>query len=414
MLVNLTQPEFEALQKLLNSAQTLLWATSGGLMDGMIPEAGMAAGLLRVIRAEQASINVVTVDFNPDNTTTAQVAERVAANVARQIEDPASIEHEYCISGGQTYISRLEPNEEINAVATLDKQGPQEVLLDSSMRLEGDVRSGQVMFNCINEQPRIASDAIEVAVAMTGLNKGGVQAINGTDTKKIFSHEIGGIVQRVGDSIRQFDVGDRVVGFSFDHLSTHQVVPAMMLQKLQDQETILDTVGLPMPYTTALHGLKTLAAVQRDERVLILEGTAPVSGAAIEVSHLLGAIPYVATSSQEEAERVIQHFRLGRDQVFASEEELLMFLLRYSHGNNMDVVFSSAATSESTAREAWRTISASGRFVSYGKKSAHKRTAIDPVPFSRGASYCSYDIIGLYKQNPVAVSSLLAETIKLS
>ncbi|XP_014550227.1 hypothetical protein COCVIDRAFT_31971 [Bipolaris victoriae FI3] len=412
MLANLTQPEFEAIQKVLNSAQTLLWATSGGLLDGVIPEAGMAAGLLRVIRAEQASINVVTVDFNPDNTTTAQVAERVAANVARQIEDPTSIEHEYCISGGQAYISRLEPNEEVNAIETLDKQGPQEILLNPNMRLKGDVRSGQLIFNCIDEQPTVASDAVEVAVAMTGLNKEGVRAINGTDTNTIFSHEIGGIVQRVGDSIQDFDVGDRVIGFSFDHLSTHQVVPAKMLQKLRKGESILEMVGLPMPYTTALYGLKTLAAVRRDERVLILEGTALVSRAAIEVLHLLGAIPYVATSSPEEAECITKHFKLGRDQVFASEEELLIFLHRYSHGTNLDVVFSSAATSETTAREAWRTISASGRFVTYGKKSAHRRTAVDPVPFSRGSSYFSYDIVDLYKQNPAVVSSLLAETIK--
>ncbi|EOA86100.1 uncharacterized protein SETTUDRAFT_161582 [Exserohilum turcica Et28A] len=412
MLVNLTQPEFEALQKLLDSAHTLLWATSGGLLDGKIPEAGMAAGLLRVIRAEQASINVVTIDFNPDNTTTAQAADSVAANVARQIEDPARVEHEYCISGGQTYISRLEPNEEVNVVATLDKQGPEEVLLDANMRLEGDVRSGQVVFNRINEQPRIASDAVEVAVTMTGLNKEGVQVINGTDTSTLFSHEISGIVQRLGDSVRQFSVSDRVVGFSFDHLSTHQVVPAKMLQKLDEEESTLDMVGLPMPYATALHGLKTLAAVQRGERVLILEGTAPVSGAAVEVSYLLGAIPYVATASREEAERVTQQFRLGRDQVFASEEELFMFLRRYSHRSDVDVVFSSAATHESATREAWRTISSYGRFVSYGKKSAHKRTAIDPVPFSRGANYYSYDIVDLYNQKPVVVASLLAETIK--
>ncbi|KAF1934915.1 reducing type I polyketide synthase [Clathrospora elynae] len=413
VLPNLTSAEFDAIKKLTDGAQTLLWATSGGLLSGQIPEAGMVSGLLRVIRAEQASISAVSVDFDPQNTTTAQAAEMIAEKVSRHIEDPSGIEHEYCVSNGQTYISRLVPNEKVNAIATFDKQGPQEMLFDPGMRLKGQVQSGRVLFSQVGEGLNLAPGAVEVLVAMTGMNQEDIQVINGSDISTIFSHEMGGVVQRIGDSVQSVAVGDRVVGFSFDHLSTHQIVSERMIQKLDEEDSMAEMVSLPMAYATALHGLRTLAGVQRGERVLILEGTGPVSGAAIEVSYLLGAIPYVATASKEEAELVTQRFRLGRDQVFSSNEGLLSFLRRYSHGSDIDVVFSSGSTAESAAREAWRTISPFGRYLSYGRKNVLKRNAVDPVPFHRGANYYSFDVADLYKLKPAVMSSLLAETVKL-
>lgn len=181
----------------------------------------------------------------------------IAEKVSRHIEDPSGIEHEYCVSNGQTYINRLVPNEKANVIVTFDKQGPQEILFDPGMRLKGEVQSGRVLFSQVGEAPSLASDAVEVVVAMTGLNWEDVQVINGSDISTVFSHEMGGVVQRIGDSVRSVAVGDRVVGFSFDHLSTHQVVSETMIQKLDEEDSMAEMVGLPMAYATALHGLKT-------------------------------------------------------------------------------------------------------------------------------------------------------------
>jgi NADPH:quinone reductase-like Zn-dependent oxidoreductase len=413
ILFNLSEAEFAALQKVVDTAKTLLWATAGGLLSGQNPECAMASGMMRVIRAEQVSIDAITVDFDPETTTTMQAAEDIAFKADRQIQGNSPVEHEYCVSDGITYISRLLPNAGVNASANIDSQQLQDTTFDPDMHLEGRIQAGKVVFEETKEISDLTPDSLEVKLSLAGLNRESVQVINGSDISTVFSHEIAGTVERIGNSVQGLAIGDRVVGLNLGALSNHQIVSDIMVQKVHDDESLAEMVSLLMPYATALHGLKSLAGVQRGEKVLILESTGLVSGAAIEVCYLLGAMPYVVVSGKDEAQSVLQRHSVGKDQIFSSQQELLAFLRRYDNGSDIDVVFSSGWTSETTAREAWRSISAFGRFVNHGRKKVLERGAIDPVPFHRGANYHAFDIVDVYKRKPVVVSNLLKEIVKL-
>ena len=98
-------------------------------------------------------------------------------------------------------------------------------------------------------------------------------AINGADYATNSSQEIGGVVRCVGSKVNHLKAGDRVVGFRFDKFSTYQRVPASHLNKIESTESLKEAVAVLMAYGTALYGITSLAQVEPDNSVLILQGT---------------------------------------------------------------------------------------------------------------------------------------------
>ncbi|CAH0024877.1 unnamed protein product [Clonostachys rhizophaga] len=408
ILFDLSEHEFNVIKKVSNEAKTLLWASAGGLLNGKRPAAGMIAGLVRSIRAERATINIVTIDFDLETTSVDQAVKFVAEKSQQQIEDGASVEHEYCVSDDKLYISRLLPNNALNREQTIE-----ELPYDAEMNISGTVQNGKVLFEQQASLPELSPDSVEIRVAVTGLSKEGVLAVHGTDISTTLNHEFGGTVERIGSSVTDFAVGDRVIGLGSGRFGNRQVISQNLAQKLLPGESLTEVVSLPLAYITALYGLRLLASLKKGETLLILEGSGFGGAAAIGVALTLGAIPYVVASTEEQASTIIEKYGLAQHQVLSSASQVEAMLATPHRTSKIDVVFSSGTTSESSAREAWRYISRFGRFIECGKKLVLKRGSRDPVPFYRGASYFSFDVVELCEHKPALVSHLLDEAIDL-
>ncbi|KAJ5187287.1 Acyl transferase/acyl hydrolase/lysophospholipase [Penicillium cf. viridicatum] len=154
-----------------------------------------------------------------------------------------------------------------------------------------------------------------------------------------FSHEIGGVVTRVGAATIGYALGDRVIEFSLDKFATIQRIHKSLLQKLQPGETLPEMASLPMAYTTALYGLKNLAHLQESETILILPSSGLAGAAAIGISRAFGGYPYVIATSATEAEFIRSHFELDSSQVILTSE---VSKLRDMNGQyKVDVIFAS-------------------------------------------------------------------------
>ncbi|KAK2024712.1 fatty acid synthase [Colletotrichum zoysiae] len=410
MLVDLNADEFAAFQKITNIASTLLWVSDGGIMRGQTPGAAMACGLMRAIRAEQATIRIATVDFDREATSDHQVSRWVTQNAVRQIDSPAGMETEYCIAGGKPYICRLVPHDRINNTVQTDGR-MESVPFEKDLRMQGTVVSGKLVFEHVpggTAADILDPDAVEVQVRFAGLNKEGVLVISGSDYPTDYSHDMGGFVVRIGSAVAGLAVGDSVVGFSLDRFSSYQTVSASMLQKVHPEESLLDLTSMALPYVSALYGLKRLADVQKGESVLILQDAGFGGAAAIDLSTALGAIPYVVAADVAQATRIVEIYGLTRQQVLSSPEEVHSFLR-----SGVDVVYGSGWSPHWLSREAWRSIAPSGRFVDSGRKKVLNRHSLDTVPFHRGASYHSYDIVDMLKCKPATVSELLVDALRL-
>ncbi|TVY85299.1 Reducing polyketide synthase DEP5 [Lachnellula suecica] len=413
LLFTLTEDEFLAVQNITNSTSSLLWVTVGGLLEGKKPEFAMVSGLQRAVTSEQASIDFRTLDIDLDTVKTDQAVKSIAKTAQLQLVESKAPEREFCVSNGKTYISRLVRNNALNNVFTAS-QTTEEMYFSPEDRVSGKVLKGKVVFQQeIVLDNEIKADHVEVQVQSSGLTKQGVLVITGADYPTTFSHEIGGVVTKVGPNVQSLKMGDRVVGFNIDTFASFQEVPAAMLHKLQEKEDMSKAVGALMAYAAAFHGLETLAMVKAKENVLVLHNTGASGTAAIKVAQSNGAIPYVVVKTVEEVSFLKNELGLSEEQIIRPSDGMVSErLAEVTSGHGADVVFSTGTVDVSVAREAWRDIARFGRFVDGGRKDVLSRNALDTVPIQqRGASYSPFDMVELYQARPKIVSDLLTRII---
>lgn len=429
LLSTLTEAELTAVQAITNSTSALLWVTTGGLLTGKKPEYALVRGLARSLASEQASLDFRTLDVDLDGVTAAQVVQSVTrvARMQAQGGETAPVaaprEREYSLAnGGELYISRLVRNRKLNQLFHASAE-PEPTVFERESHITGKVLRGKVVFE--QEPQHVASSVVlkpghvEVQVQAAGLTREDVLVITGSDYPPTFSHEIGGIVTKIGPGVSTLKPGDRVVGLHADRFASYQQVPATLLHRLDDGDDLDAAVSLLSAYSNALYGLETLARVKQDEAVLILHNTGASGVAAARIAQIKGAVPYVEIRTEEEATFLKAQLCLGESQLLrcgsaGGGTSMSAHLEHLASGKGADVVFSTGSSVDSgSAREAWRHIAHLGRFVDAGRKDVLDRSALDTVPIARGASYLPFDLLYLYETRPELLSGLLANIISL-
>ncbi|OAQ61797.1 polyketide synthase [Pochonia chlamydosporia 170] len=392
LLVDMGKEEFLGLQRITNSAKNIIWPTNGDLTIGKRPEYNLSTGFSRSLRTEQAALNIITVDF--DDESKHNLVGIVSQKLLDQVHGHAS-EHEYCVIGNKTFISRVQFDEHLNKVYCVDEHNLEEKAVEVAGPVIGKIQNGNIVFEADHRPDPLEADEVEVEVWASGLNKEGVLAANGTDLSVEFSHEISGVVSQVGKKVTDLAKGDLVYGFSFNKLATFQRVPQYILQKLSDESEICERASLPMAFGAALYGLDTLARLSRNETLLILPGSGLAGNAAIHIAKTKGAMPYICVLEEREVDAVAQLYNLPTKQVICLSE---LENIRGSDSSffQFDVIFSSGWTDPAIVREVWRYIAPFGRFVHCGRKRLHFRAAIDSNPVKRGANYLAFDMIDIY------------------
>ncbi|KAF9884961.1 hypothetical protein FE257_000871 [Aspergillus nanangensis] len=408
ILASISETDFAGLQHTLTSASSLIWVTAGGLVAGKNPQFGMASGLLRSLTSEQASLNSVTLDFDTDTTSLDAIVDTITAKAQQQLHSPASLEPEYCVSGSETFISRLVPNRDLNSTYSADLSQTIPKAFNPQEPIVGQVQSGKVVFTEDDRvETALAPTEVEVRVLYTGLNKEDVLVITGVDYPTTFSHEIGGVVHRVGSAVQRVSVGDSVVGFSIDKYATFQRVGENMVQRLQSGETLPDLVSLPMAYGAAIYGVKTLANLKAGERLLLLNGSGLAGTAALQIARTAGATPFITVKDESGVEALQKTTGIPRENILLEDD------LSWLHSLQFDVVFSSGWVDSALAREAWRFIGPLGRFIDCGRKDVLSRNVLDKLPVHRGAQYLAFDMLSLYQSKPQILADLLTEAVQL-
>ncbi|KAG8164230.1 hypothetical protein KVR01_006148 [Diaporthe batatas] len=424
VLYTATEAEFLAIRAIIDSASALLWVTSGGLITAKRPEYAMVRGLARSVASEQASLDFRTLDVDLDSTTVpTQVVQSVLriAGLQASSGDEAPQEREFSLSGGKTYISRLVRNKGLNSIFKT-RSDPEPQAFSAERPLRGKVLRGKVVFEQEPERDAHAdklalkAGLVEVQVQAVGLTREGVLVISGSDYPTTFSHEIGGVVTKVGPDVSTLKPGDRVVGYKPDCFASYQQVPATMLHKLADKDDMDAAVSLISAYSNAIYGLETLARVKEGDTVLILHNTGTSGVAAAKIAQDKGATPYLAVKTDAEATFLTTRLGLDQRQILGPGGGAVSTQLgRLTGGRGADVVFSTGSSVDTgSASEAWRHIAPFGRFVDAGRKHVLDRGALDTVPFARGASYLPFDLLDMYESRPDMTSGLVAAVMQLS
>lgn len=119
--------------------------------------------------------------------------------------------------------------------------------------------------------------------------------------------EVGGVVTEIGNELKGFSVGDRVMATPMiGGMAEYVSVPAAGLRKIPANMDFRTAAGFAMVYTTSFHALKQRARLKAGETLLVLGASGGVGLSAVELGKLMGARVIAAASSDEKLEFVKQ------------------------------------------------------------------------------------------------------------
>ena len=142
--------------------------------------------------------------------------------------------------------------------------------------------------------PTPGPDQVVVAVEAAGVNFADALTVAGKYQIKIPTPftpgmEMAGTVSVLGDGVRDFAVGDRVLGMTFGAYASHVVVPARSLLRVPDVLSLDRAAGLVQSYCTMWFSLTRRTTVSEGEAVLVLGAGGGIGLAAVDVATALGA-----------------------------------------------------------------------------------------------------------------------------
>ncbi|KAF7955282.1 uncharacterized protein EAE97_000541 [Botrytis byssoidea] len=351
MLVELENPLLAALQDadlgtikyLTGNARSLIWVTCGSLISKCEPEYGMALGWFGAVRQERSPLDLATLGFDFGISADSMVIKVPFDTMERQSLGKSG-ETEYFIDNNSVYIGRLAPVRAINAKSD-------------------DSRVHQ----------NLPSDFIEIEVKAVGINEQDSLVVSGSSDSTAFSHEISGIITQIGSNSSGFQVGDQVVAFSFDTLSTKQRTKAQFVQRIANEP--FDTMAtIPTAFCPVMYGLYNLASMGKGDVVAIIDDCGSVGLAAIQLCKKTQAKAIVITNV-DSTTNLLLDLGLPREQIIRPEiEDVAIQIQRLTGGRGPDIIFTSQLHDIAILMEC------SGVMAPFGK--------IVTTSMKRGPRYC--------------------------
>ena len=223
---------FEAVKRILTSGARTLWLTLG-VRQGRIAPAGMAEGLLRTIRSEQAATRIVLLDIDHGETPE-DVGEAITSKLSTADTEESGLDTEFWLHKGALHIPRVYPQEGLNLRDT-QAQGN---VLTPEVLLKAENVHGQLVFEQHTRRAQLSDQEVEAQIEASERHR----SASGSQLL------VCGTILRVGSSVDQSLVGRRIVTLSYDGLETIVYTSTYAIVDIDEQaspETLLSKL-LPL------------------------------------------------------------------------------------------------------------------------------------------------------------------------
>lgn len=234
------------------------------------------------------------------------------------------------------------------------------------------------------------------------------KALEDTFFGQSFGMECSGTIVSIGPEVKHHQVGDQVCCFtpntfqSYITLSEHLVFPLPPGTDLQE-------ASLYIPFITVLRALKDIAALKRDETVLIHSATGAVGLAAIQYAKSVGA-RIIATAGNEDKINYLHSLGIAQ----CADSRSLSFvenIRRWTNNRGVDVVLNSL--SNDALLKSWSLMAPYGRFIEIGKRDISANSGLPMGTFNRNTLFASIDLDRSFIDQPALIQRLLKETYHL-
>ena len=191
------------------------------------------------------------------------------------------------------------------------------------------------------KKPIIQDKSVIINVKSVGVNFPDGLLVQGKyqlkpETPFIPGMEVAGEIITVGSSVKNFQIGDRVVALSqLSGYAEQAVVQEKSVFKIPTNMSFDDSCALLCAYGTSHYALKQRAQLQKNELLVVLGASGSTGIAAIQIGKIIGA-KVIAVSSNPEKQKIAKDN--GAD-ISIGYDNLKEELKSISKGKGVDVIF---------------------------------------------------------------------------
>lgn len=198
------------------------------------------------------------------------------------------------------------------------------------------------------EDPAPSAKQVLIQVAARGINFADIKARQGRyhgagEPPFIPGLDVAGTVIQVGEAVKEFQVGQRVIAFpsegSYGELA---VADEVLTYPLPDSIDFEVAAAFPVVAVTAFNLLKTVGRLEPAEKVLIHAAAGGIGTTAIQMAKVFGASTVIGTvSSAAKAEIALQ---AGADHVIVTDQQdFVKEVQELTRGQGVDLILDSVA-----------------------------------------------------------------------
>ncbi|KAF2167841.1 hypothetical protein M409DRAFT_53800 [Zasmidium cellare ATCC 36951] len=357
LIVRWSDVQFRAFQRLVSTAEYVLWVTPrGDVIDAESLDFGPATGLLRTLRLEYPQLTMPQLDLNG---LAVQDPARAAALVCQTLqhttkESSGWNESEFRIIDGVVHIPRVVDDSSLNEELDLHSSHPQpklSTLAADHRALKMSTSNGKAHF----EQSEVTSEPL-------GLNEVEIRTTATTLTRGSEKHEIMGTVIKAGLHVKSCKPGDAVLTVCGEIIgnvvraSQHSVLP---VPAEVQQSDFIASAGV---YAEALHVLRDVVYLKTGETILVDASLSAFGQAVRNVAANGGANVYCAASSADEQNKLTIDHKVDFKTVLRTDSTFFVpDSLRVTGKQGFDVILS--VSKSHALRKISSTLGLNGRFV---------------------------------------------------
>lgn len=404
LLPNLSSEHWESLKRLLALNKRVLWVTCGSQNSVSSPDKAMIHGLGRTVRAEDPLVQLTTLDVSGSSTEAMVESVETILEHLRRPEVFHHVESEFIERNKLIHINRIQPDDQVNAVASETFQGSEPIeqsLHDCPnmirLRCERVGTTDSLVFSEVApyELP-LDDNKVEVEVFAAGLNYKDVVITMGIvpENEYILGLEGAGTVRRLGKNVhnvRKLEIGQRVLVFKKGVFCNRVHAEAERTYPIPDSMSFEEACTLASSYLTGIHSLLNLADTKKGSKVLIHSASGGLGLACIQLCQYIGAEIFATCGNQEKRDFLVEHAGIPADHIFNSRDASFgAEIMAATNGYGVDTILNSLTGD--LLDESWRCIAAEGTMVELGKRDMLDRKGLSMEPFGRNASYRCFDM----------------------
>jgi len=179
-------------------------------------------------------------------------------------------------------------------------------------------------------------------------------------------YEVSGVVHSIGSKVKEFEIGQRVVGLMrTGGQATHVITAASRTLPIPDELSLEAAASMPVTYITAHHMLHHLGNLKPTDSVLIHGGGGGVGTAALQLCQWAGVSRVWSTASAAKGE-IIQSY--GATSIDRHQEDFTQIIRSATNGKGVDHILDPIGGDH--LKRSLSVLAQGGKLYTYGMSSA--------------------------------------------